>query len=433
MSTHALEADTAIEMGKKAAFSTVVGNALEWFDFASYAFFASIIANHFFPVQDHATAMIGTFAVFGIGLVARPLGALFFGRFGDVRGRKVALLIAMPMMGAGTLLIGLLPTYAQIGIAAPIGLVLCRLLQGFSAGGEVGNAIAFLIEWAPPRKRGFYSSLQQASAVGGTLLGSGLAASLSSAMGHELLASIGWRIPFVVGGLVIAPLGYYFRSKVDETPFFAEQEHGAANQARPASAARQSIGLLCLKTVGISTVWVVAFYTFLIYVPSFLSLHGRIPASIALWINTAGLLMMVISIVLSSIVSDIVGRKPLLIIAGLAFLLLSYPLFVLFVRSDSTALVFLGVVLSGGLVGIFAGTCPAAMAEMYPTQLRTTGVSIGFGLSTAIFGGFASLISESLIKLTGSPLSPSYYVILAAALSLPVIFSLKETAHAPLA
>ncbi|SPB18240.1 membrane protein [Caballeronia novacaledonica] len=429
MSALPLQANgAAINMAKKAAFSTVVGNALEWFDFASYAFFATIISRQFFPPGDAATALIGTFAVFGIGLVARPLGAVLFGRLGDVKGRKLALLIAMPMMGFGTLMIGLLPTYASIGIAAPILLVVCRLLQGFSAGGEVGNAIAFLIEWSPPRKRALYSSLQQASAVGGTLIGSLIAASLSSMMNHDLLQSWGWRIPFLIGGLVIAPLGFYLRSKVEETPFFADE----GPNSKVSTSAEHPAWVLCAKTVGISTVWVVSFYVFLIYVPAYLSVHGHIHNANALWINTAGLLVMVISIVLSAIVSDVVGRKPLLLFSSICVLVFSYPLFVLFANSTSVFTVFLGIVLCGGLAGIFAGTCPAAMAEMFPTRLRTTGVSIGFGLSTAIFGGFASLISETLIKVTGSQLSPSFFVMCTAIISLAVIFSLKETAHDPL-
>ncbi|SAK95985.1 membrane protein [Caballeronia hypogeia] len=430
MSAVPLHADReAINMAKKAAFSTVVGNALEWFDFASYAFFATIISRQFFPPGDPASALIGTFAVFGIGLVARPLGAVLFGRLGDVKGRKLALLIAMPMMGFGTLMIGLLPTYATIGIAAPILLVICRLLQGFSAGGEVGNAIAFLIEWSPPRKRALYSSLQQASAVGGTLIGSLIAASLSSTMNHDLLQNWGWRIPFLVGGLVIAPLGFYLRSKVEETPYFADD---LPSEAKASTSAEQPAWILCAKTVGISTVWVVSFYVFLIYVPAYLSVHGHIHNANALWINTAGLLVMVISIVLSAIISDVVGRKPLLLFSSVCVLLFSYPLFILFANSTSVFTVSLAILVCGGLAGIFAGTCPAAMAEMFPTRLRTTGVSIGFGLSTAIFGGFASLISETLIKVTGSQLSPGFFVMCTAIISLAVISTLKETAHEPL-
>ncbi|MCG7400330.1 MFS transporter [Caballeronia zhejiangensis] len=430
MVSQALEASSPVSMSRKAVFSTVFGNALEWFDFASYAFFATLISRKFFPAGDPTTALIATFAVFGIGLVARPLGAVFFGRLGDLKGRKIALLIAMPMMGLGTLMIGLMPTYTQIGIAAPIALVVCRLMQGASAGGEVGNAVAFLIEWSPANKRAFYSSLQQASAVGGTLIGSGIAAFLSTAMVPESLDAWGWRIPFLVGGLVIAPMGFYLRSQVDETPYFAEEIQEGIEDAPVLG--DKSAWLVGAKAIAVTTLWVVSFYVFLIYLPSFLSHHGHIPASSALWINTAGLLMMVISILVSATLSDAIGRKPLLIAASIAFLLLAYPMFFLMVTTSSVLLIFAAIVLSGAMVGVFAGICPATMAEMFPTRTRTTGMSIGFGIATAIFGGFASLICESLIKLTGSDIAPSFFVIGTAIISLIAICSLKETAHEPL-
>ncbi|KVQ63102.1 MFS transporter [Burkholderia territorii] len=417
-------------MSKKAVFSTVLGNTLEWFDFASYAFFATIISKKFFPVGDASSALIGAFAVFGIGLVARPLGAVFFGRLGDVKGRKLALMIAIPMMGLGTIMIGLMPTYEQIGIAAPILLVACRLMQGFSAGGEVGNAIAFLVEWSPSNRRALYGSLHQASAVGGTLIGSGLAAVLSTLMNHDLLASWGWRVPFIVGGLIIAPLGFYLRSQVEETPYFEEEQHvhARASDLMPGP----SVWSLCAQTVGMTMLWVTSFYIFLIYLPSFLALHGHLHGAPALWINTAGLLMMCISILVSAAVSDRIGRKPLLIGASVCLLLLSYPLFQLLVSTSSVLLIFLAITATGALTGVFAGICPAAMAETFPTRMRTTGMSIGFGIATAVFGGFGSLISETLIKLTGSQIAPSYYVICTAIVSLVAILTMKETAHRPL-
>lgn len=430
MVAQALLADEAVDMSKKAAFSTVLGNALEWFDFASYAFFATLISRKFFPTGDPGTALIGTFAVFGIGLVARPLGAVFFGRFGDVKGRKLALMIAMPMMGIGTIMIGALPTYQQIGIAAPILLVACRLMQGFSAGGEVGNAVAFLIEWSPPKRRAFYSSLQQASAVGGTLVGSGIAASLATLMSQDSLESWGWRVPFLLGGLIIAPLGFYLRSRVEETPYFEGEQH--LHIRKSTASAEKSVWLLCAQIVGMTTLWVVSFYIFLIYLPSFLTLHGHVHGAAALWINTAGLLMMFLSILGSAIVSDVIGRKPLLIFASVCFLLFAYPLFLLLVSTRSILFIFAAIIAAGALIGVFAGICPAAMAEMFPTRMRTTGMSIGFGIATAAFGGFASLISETLIKMTGSQTAPSYYVICTAVISLASIVAMKETAHEPL-
>ncbi|WP_232471129.1 MFS transporter [Caballeronia hypogeia] len=421
-----------MSMNKKAIFFTVLGNALEWIDFASYAYFATVIAHQFFPTQDRSMALISTFAVFGVGLIARPLGAIFFGRLGDVQGRRTALMVAMPLMGLGTLLIGLMPTYEQIGIAAPICLVVCRLLQGFSAGGEAGNAITFLIEWAPPNRRALYACLQQASGVFGTVFGSAVAAVLATTMSHDALESYGWRILFIVGGGVIAPLGFYLRAKIDETPAFVEQSHSDKTAASEHSTNVRSVWLSCLRAIGMTMVWVASYYVFLSYLPAFLSSHAQIPSNVALWVNTVGLLSMATSIVLSAVISDIIGRKPLLVVVAFAFILIPYPLFKLFLSGASFPLLVVVLACVGALVGVFAGVFPATMAEMFPTRLRSGSVSFAFGLATAIFGGFGSLVSEALIKLTGSHLAPSGYVMLSAIISLPIILSLRETAHQPL-
>jgi MFS transporter, MHS family, proline/betaine transporter len=415
---------------RRAVTCTILGNALEWFDFATYAYFATVFSRLFFPSADRSTALIATFAVFGIGFVSRPLGAVFFGRLGDLKGRKHALLIAMPLMGVGTTLIGMLPTYAEIGIAAPLLLVACRLLQGFSAGGEAGNAMAYLVEWAPANRRAFFSCLVHATSVGGTLLGSGIAAALSTTLDQASLESWGWRLPFFFGGLVIAPVGYYLRTMVEETPRFVAHEVEA--QHALAADEKKSAWLHCAKAIGLTSIWFVSYYVFMVYTPAYLTVHGHIERASALWITTAGFIVMTFSIVVSGLVSDIVGRKPMLISGALSFIVLAYPLFLLFKHTTSTLAIMGAVALCSALIGIFAGTCPATMAEMFPTRVRTTGISIGYGLSVAIFGGFASVISETLIKVTGSELSPSYFVIAAAVLALAVAVSIKETAHASL-
>ncbi|WP_232477626.1 MFS transporter [Caballeronia calidae] len=416
-------------METKAVVSTVIGNMLEWFDFSSYAFFATILARLYFPTGDASTALIAAFAVFGIGLVARPLGAIFFGRLGDIKGRKFALMISMPMIGFATLAIALMPTYEQIGVWAPVCLVICRLAQGFSAGGETGNVIAFLVEWAPQNRRGLYGSFSNASSVSGNFIGSLLAAALASGLSPASLVSWGWRVPFLIGGLVIAPLGFYLRKNVAETPIF---EGAVVDRGSAVRVHRTSVWTRGFKTACITSVQVVAFYTFLIYVPSFLTVHGKISASTALWMNSGALFVQIVCILGAGRLSDLVGRKPLLLAASFVVLLLSYPVFSLFVASASVPLVTLGVIASGAVCGVLSGVCPTTMAELFPTYLRTTGMSIGFGLTTAIFGGFASLASETLIKLTGSFSSPSYYVIGTSIISIAGLLSIRETAHSAL-
>ena len=427
----AAERSTVARLRKNAVVCTIVGNSLEWFDFASYAYLAAVISRQFFSSADRATAMIATFAVFGIGFISRPLGAVVIGRLGDLKGRKFALMLTMPMMGFGTLIIGLLPTYARIGIAAPLLLVLCRLVQGFSAGGDSGNVTTYLIEWAPPRRRGLYGSLSNTTAVGGTLIGAGLAAVLTTFLAPAALESWGWRVPFLAGGLIIAPLSYYLRTKVDETPSFVIEQRV---EARDGTLEEEgSSPWLCgLKTLGLSCCWFVTHYIYLVYAPAFVAIHGHIRGASPLWFATGGLFMLVVSGCLAAWLSDQWGRKPLIIVGALGFLLFGYPSFVVLSESRSIALVASTVCVAGALVGVFAGVCTAAMAELFPTRLRTTGTSIGYGLSVALFGGFASVIAEYLIHFTGSVLAPGFYVVAAACVTLVTTLTLRETARAPL-
>jgi MHS family proline/betaine transporter-like MFS transporter len=412
----------------RAVVATVIGNTLEWFDFAAYAFFAALIGRHFFPAGNDAVTLLSSFAVFGVGFVARPLGAVFFGRLGDTRGRKLALLISIPLMGVGTLIVGLSPSYASIGLLAPILLVLGRILQGFSAGGELGNAVAFLVEWAPSHRRGLFSSLQQCSVIFGTLLGSGSAALLTSFLTPENLESWGWRVPFLVGGLVIAPLGLFLRRKVEESPVYED----AAPIPPTRSARSASPWRLGAKTIAVTSAWVVSYYVFLIYLPTFLPKHAGVSSSTALWASTAGLAAMMISIPLYGHLSDRIGRKPPLLVAALVCIVAPYPVFVLLVGGAPLWAVYLVSVVAGAVVGVFAGIGPALMSEMFPTRMRTTGVAVSFGLATAILGGFAPFLSTWLIDATGSPVSPTLYVIAAALVSTAAIFTLRETAHQPL-
>lgn len=409
-----------------AVAATIFGNVLEWFDFAAYAFFASLIARHYFPAGDELAALMSAFAAYGVGFVARPLGALFFGRLGDRRGRRLALLISMPIMGFGTLLVGLTPPYAAIGLAAPILLVFGRVLQGFAAGGEVGNAMAFLLEWAPADKRGLYSGLQQCTAVLGTLFGSGCAALINTVMGQEALNAWGWRLPFLIGGLVVTPLALYLRHSVEESPVYLEAVTHRSETHRLAA------WLHGAEALGMTACWVVSFYVYLVYIPSFLSKYSGASPAVALWANSAGLAAMVSAIPLAGAASDRIGRKPLLLAAALLSIVAPYPVFLLLSNAPSEEAIFVTLIALGALCGVFAGISPALMSELFPTTQRTTGVSVSFGLSTAIFGGFAPFVSTWLISLTASPMAPAFYVMAVAVLSSATLLNLRETVHSRL-
>jgi MFS transporter, MHS family, proline/betaine transporter len=414
-----------LRMGR-AVTAAVAGNVLEWFDFATYAYLATVISKVMFPAGDEFVAMLGTFGAFGLGFLARPLGAVLFGWLGDKKGRKWTLTFVMPLMAVATLCMALLPSYASIGILAPVLLVAARMLQGLSVGGEIGNAVAFLVEWAPPGRRGFYGSIQQCSTLGGMLLGSGAAALTTTLVSPDALLTWGWRIPFIVGALVIGPIGWMIRKSSDETPAFA---HASAQHQAPKSRAPVLLGL---QACGLVIVWTVSLYVLLSYLPSFTQKYAGTSPNTALWLNTAGLLLMTVSIPFWGALSDRVGRKPIYMIGCIAFLVLPFPIFYAMLLLKSPVVVGGVQLICGLLIGIFSGVGPAVLSELFPTRIRTTWMSIGYGVANAIFGGFAPLISITLIKATGSPLSPAYFVMLAALLSTITLATIRETAHDPL-
>ncbi|WP_342641364.1 MFS transporter [Rhodoligotrophos ferricapiens] len=409
---------------RKAIAAGVWGTVVEWYDYAVYGFLATIIAQHFFPSADDTTALLSAFAAFGLGFVARPLGGIAIGWLGDARGRKTALVLTLFLMAVSTVGIGLLPTYASIGVAAPVLLVVCRLVQGFSAGGEWGGSTAFIVEWAPSNRRGLFGSLQQASVAGGLLIGSGVAAIVASILMPEQMSDWGWRIPFLLGGILL-PLGMYIRRNVEDTPAFrAVQEQNEKPREMPWRAAGQAFGFTIL--------WTVSFYIMLSYMPTFTQKYAGLSRTEALWSNTIGLVAVVIAIPLMGRISDRVGRKPLILASVVSFLVLSYPLFSLMLAYGNFAAAVVVQIIFGLMLASFSGPGPAAIAEIFPTNGRSTWMSTAYSLSVAIFGGFAPYIATWLISATGSPLAPTFYLMIAAAISTLVVLTLRETAHSKL-
>jgi MHS family proline/betaine transporter-like MFS transporter len=411
----------------RAISASVIGNALEWFDFTVYAFLAAIIGKHFFPSTDETTALLSSFAVFGVGFVARPLGGVLIGLFGDRMGRKPALLLTIVMMAAGTGLIGVLPTYASIGVAAPILLVIARLLQGFSAGGEWGGSASFLVEWAPPHRRGFFGSFHPASIFLGQLSGLGTTALVTSAIGSDAMSDWGWRIPFLIGALV-GPLGLLIRRTVDETPAFRR----AAVEA-PAAGEEPAIWHSLIHAFCFVAVQSVVVYTFFSYFPTFMQKYLHLSASQALWSTTFANGMVMLTCLAAGALSDRIGRKPLMLVHCLAFLVLTYPLMALLLTNGAslTMIVVIQAFL-GLLTGLFLGSFPAALVEFFPTRRRLTGLGTAYNLSSMVFGGFAPFIATWLINATGSPIAVSGYVMFAALLSTVAVWRLRETAHTTL-
>ena len=412
---------------RRAVSAAVIGNVLEWYDFAVYAYVAVYIARKFFPQGDEVTALLATFLAYGLGFVARPLGGIILGRVGDTHGRKTALLITIALMAVGTVMIGVLPTYASIGIAAPLLLVVARLLQGFSAGGEWGSSTAYIVEWAPANQRGFYGSFQQTSVVAGLLLGSGIAALATTLMTTAQMDDWGWRVPFLLGG-ILGPVGLWMRRTIDETPAYMKAK------AAPAPASTDAAGnwTMAARAFGFTIVWTVCFYVLLNYMPTYTQKYVKLSASAALWSNTIGLLALVVFIPIFGKLSDRIGRKPLLLACCIAYIVLPYPIFTYLISGASYVELILVQILFAILSAMFSGPGPAAISEIFPTRARSTWMTSGYALSVAIFGGFAPFISVWLIDRFNSPLAHTFYLMAAAIISTIVIATLRETAHEPL-
>ena len=415
--------DAAVMSPRRAITAAGIGNVLEYYDFGVYGFLAGVIGRKFFPGTDEVASLLATFAAFGVGFLARPLGGIVLGRLGDVRGRKSALVLTILLMAIGTVGIGLIPEYASIGVLAPALLVLCRVLQGLSAGGEWGNATTFIVEWAPEGRRGYYGSYSQASVVGGLLASSAVAALLNSVFTPGEIDAWAWRLPFLLGA-VLLPVGLWLRRGINETPRFQAEQAG---QGAGLPDLGTPFGLM-LKAFGFTVLWTVVYYVMLTYLPTFTQKYAGLTASQALWSNTVGLLALVAAIPVMGALSDRIGRKPMLVLCCAAFAVLAYPGFRLIlsgVPGWGVALLQVGFNL---VIATFSGAGPAALAELFPTRSRTTLMSSSYALAVAIFGGFAPFIATWLIQQTGTPVAPTFYLIAAALVSGATILTFRETA-----
>src|SRR5260221_2561469 len=367
----------------QAVSAAVIGNVLEWYDFAVYGFMAGIIGKNFFPAGDEVSQLLSAFAVYGVGFLARPVGGIVIGRIGDTKGRKTALVLTIMLMAAGTVLIGIVPTYATIGAAGPLIILLARLMQGFSAGGEWGGSTAFIVEWADEGERGFLGSFQQCSVAAGLLLGSGVAALIATLFDPATMDAWGWRIPFLLGAL-IGPVGMYMRRNIDETPAYERAMRLPMPVPLPDDVAPF---WLAARAFGFTVLWTVAFYIFLNYMPTFLKTYAKLSSAAALWSNTIGLLVLVVAIPIMGRLSDRIGRKPLLLACCACFIVLPYPVFALYLSTPPLGVVIAIQIVFGAIIAMFSGAGPAAIAEIFPTRSRSTWMTTGYALSVAIFVG----------------------------------------------
>ncbi|MFJ7499022.1 MFS transporter [Serratia grimesii] len=411
--------------GRKAIAAASVGNALEWYDFSVYAFFAVYIAQNFFHPNDPGTQLFEAFLAFGLGFVIRPLGALVIGAYGDRVGRKAALTLTIMTMAVGTAIIAFAPPYSAIGIGAPL-LILCgRVLQGFSAGGEVGGAAAFLIEHAPANQKGQYASWLQASMGISNILGALVATAVTLTLSHEQVGDWGWRIPFIIG-LSIAPIGLWMRKTLEETPLFAEEQ---ARRLQEKRAPEMPLRLLfrthrhaVLLGTGLSILWAVSIYALIIYMPIYVQRVLHFESHQAFLAALIGNCFMVVCCVAAGAWSDRIGTLKILQAGAALLLVASYPLLLLLDASHTTAMLILVQTLFCVLVSLFVGVAPAALSDLFPTEVRASGMSVSYNLAVTVFGGFAPAILTWLTQNTGTRFAPAWYVMIASILALITLY-----------
>jgi MHS family proline/betaine transporter-like MFS transporter len=401
---------------------------MEWYDFSVYALFAIYIAQSAFANGDGVSALIHAFLAFGVGFVVRPIGALVLGAYADRAGRKAALTLSLGVMALGTLLIAIAPSYAAIGLGAPL-LVMCgRLLQGFSAGGEIGGAASFLVEHAPAAQRGRFAAWLQSSMAISNILGAGVAAGLSFLLTPQQIADWGWRVPFVIG-LAIAPVGLWLRATVRETPAFEAERR---RMARPGPGLIDKLREVVagewralLQAVGLSIVWIVAVYTLVIYMPTYAQRSLGFTAREAFTASVIGNVVMALVCLVSGRLSDRIGRRRMLSCGALLLLFLPLPVLGWLVRDDGVAALVIGQTVFCAGVAVFSGVAPAAVAELFPTRLRSTGVALAYNVAATMFGGFAPALLTFLTDRLHSPMAPAVYVMSAAVISLLTLATMR--------
>lgn len=404
--------------------AATIGNVLEWYDWGVYGLLASAFAAQFFPSKVPVVSLLLAFATFAVGFLLRPVGAFFLGPYGDRHGRRKALALTIILMGIGSLVMGVVPSFAQIGILAPVILLVARLLQGFSTGGEFGGSVSYMVEFAAPGHRGYTGGWQQFTVGCGTLLASLVSFLVTRIVPAAQMDVWGWRIPFLLG-VLIAAYGAYLRLRIAESPEFeAVEKRGEVVRAPVVEAARSNLSGMGL-IIGIMVLGTLGFYTWIVYLPTYVHAVLKLPLSLALSANTVALVIYVILIPFVGILSDRVGRRPVLLVAAFGFVVLTYPFFLL-LQTQAAWAVYLVQILA---LVLFAMTTPGVvvMAELMPTRLRYSGMGVPYAIAVAAFGGTAPLVATFLISALHSNLAVAYYAIAAALVTGLVVLRLPET------
>lgn len=416
---------------RRAVAASAIGNATEWFDYGIYAFGVTYISAAIFP-GDTQRATLLALMTFAVSFLVRPLGGFVWGPLGDRIGRKHVLALTILLMAGATLGVGLVPSYATIGMWAPVLLVFLRMVQGFSTGGEYGGAATFMAEYAPSRRRGYLGSYLEFGTLAGFSLGASLMLGCSLVLDEDQMSSWGWRLPF----LIAAPLGLigiYLRSRLDETPVFKEVAESADTAADTTTQFRELIAGYwrpILRLGGLVVALNVVNYTLLTYMPTYLEGTIGLSKDVSLVVPIIGMVSMMVFLPLAGMLSDRLGRKPLWWFSLAGLFVAGVPMFMLMGTGPVGAII--GFAVLGLLYVPQLATISATFPAMFPTQVRFAGFAIAYNVSTSIFGGTAPAVNEWLIGATGTNLVPAFYMMAACAIGAVALTGMPETARCPI-
>jgi MHS family proline/betaine transporter-like MFS transporter len=434
---HRIEDITIVDQSllKRAVGAMAIGNAMEWFDFGVYSYIAVTLGKVFFPSSNPTAQLLATFGTFAAAFLVRPLGGMVFGPLGDRIGRKRVLAMTMIMMAIGTFCIGLIPSYGSIGIFAPVLLLVARLLQGFSTGGEYGGAATFIAEFSPDKERGFMSSFLEFGTLVGYVLGAGVVAVLTATLSEDALLSWGWRIPFLVAG-PLGLIGLYIRMKLEETPAFQREadKREASAHATPKAQFRATLveqWKPLLQCVGLVLIFNVTDYMALSYLPSYLSATLKFNETHGLFIVLVVMVLMMPLTLAAGRLSDRIGRKPVMLAGCVGLFVLAIPALTL-IRMGTVLPIFGGMMILGVMLSCFTGVMPSSLPALFPTSIRYGALAIGFNVSVSLFGGTTPLVTAWLVDATGNLMMPAYYLMGASVIGIVSVLALTETAKKPL-
>ncbi|MFC5285836.1 MFS transporter [Actinokineospora guangxiensis] len=403
-----------------------MGNCIEWYDFGVFGFMPAVLGAVFFAAGSTTENVLGTFAVLAVAFIARPFGGFVFGPLGDRIGRQKVLATTIILMSGSTFAIGLFPSYESVGVLAPILVILARLIQGFSAGGEYGGAATFIAEYAPDRRRGFLGSWLEFGTLTGFFLGAGVVTTCTVVLGDAAMVEWGWRIPFLLAG-PLGLVGLYLRTKLEDTPLFRELSAKEEVSRSPLRLVLRTQWKAILHLIGYVVLLNIADYVMLTYMESYLTNALGLTGHTPLLVIMAVILGMMLIITPIGSLTDRYGRKPFLYAAAAGFIALPIPAFLLMNTGD-VLLLTLGLAIIGVLLTFLLATIPSVLPAMFPTEVRYGAFAIGYNVSTAVFAGTAPYIVTKLVDTTGDSLVPAYYLMGAALIAAVPIYLLPETA-----